>query len=156
MPETVLVHSFLSQSALKFPEKQALLQAKEQMSYGELAGRADQISQWLLRHDVQVGDRVAILTDQACDYVTSYFGIIAVGGIVIGLNTQTSEHVLEAVLSDSECSIVLSNKKFKKYASVITEQPSVRYFELDIRMLWDKDGTFEKIELPELSASPLG
>jgi len=151
MPETVLVHSFLSLSALKFPEKQALLQAKEQMSYRELAGRAEQISQWLLRHDVQVGERVAILTDQACDYITSYFGIIAVGGIVIGLNTQTSEHVLKAVLSDSECSIVLSHKKFKKYASVITEQPSVRYFELDIRMLWDEDGNFEKIELPELS-----
>lgn len=155
MPKTVLLHTFLTQSALRYPEKPVLLQAKEQVSYKELADRAGQISQWLLSHNLQLGDRVAILTDQACEYVAAYFGIVAAGGIVIGLNTQTSEHVLETVLSDSECSIVFSHKKFKKYASIINEQPSVRYFETDIEALWKQNGSLENKPLPHMSVEDI-
>lgn len=49
---------------------------------------------------LKAGSRVAIPTEQACEYVASYFGILAAGGVV-GLNTQTSDHVLSSVLSDS-------------------------------------------------------
>lgn len=151
MSETVLLHSLLTQSASKYPEKQVLLQAKEQVHYRELARRAARISQWLLQHDLQVGDRVAILTDQSCEYVAAYFGIVAAGGIVVGLNTQTSGHVLETILCDSECSIVLSHRKFKKYASIIVAQPSVRHFEPDMGALWGEGGDTCEKKLPLLN-----
>ena len=139
MQEHGLVHSFLKQSALTYPEKIALIQGAEQVTYGELARRANQISQWLLNRKIQPGDRVAILTDQACEYVAAYFGILAAGGIVVGLNTQTSNNALSSVLSDSGSSIVLSHKKFQKYASVINTQASVRHFETNIRSLWESE-----------------
>ena len=156
MPENVLIHSFLQQSALSYPDKTALKQGKEQVSYKELAQHAGQISQWLLHHNLQPGDRVAILTDQACEYVSAYFGILAAGGIVIGLNTQTSNHALSSVLADSGSSIVLSHRKFKKYASVINAQTSVRHFETDIRSLWEKDSANERITLPQISSDDIG
>ncbi len=156
MPENVLIHSFLQQSALSYPDKTALKQGKEQVSYKELARRAEQISQWLLHHDLQPGDRVAILTDQACEYVAAYFGILAAGGIVIGLNTQTSNHTLSSVLADSGCFIVLSHKKFQKFASAINAQASVRYFETDIRLLWEKENSLEQIALPRISPEDIG
>jgi len=156
MPTNTLIHSFLQQSALSFPDKTALKQGEEQVRYKELGRQAEQISQWLLRHKLLPGDRVAILTDQACEYVAAYFGILAAGGIVIGLNTQTSNHALNAVLADSGSSIVLTQRKFKKYVPVINAQKSVRHFETDIPSLWEKENSPERIALPQISPEDIG
>lgn len=151
MLENVLVHSLLQQSALSHPDKIVLIQGKERVSYGELAERAGLISQWLLSHDLQIGDRVAILTDQACEYVAAYFGILAAGGIVIGLNTQTSNHTLSTVCDDSGISIVLSHSKFQKFAAVINNQSSVRHFEINIRALWEDGKHSKRYPLPKIN-----
>ncbi len=156
MQEHGLIHSFLQQSALSYPDKIALIQGKERVSYAELARRSEMISQWLLHHNLQPGDRVAILTDQACEYVAAYFGILAGGGIVIGLNTQTSNQALSSVLSDSGSSIVLFHKKYQKYGPVINGQALVRLSETDIRSLWEDGERFERKPFPKMSSEDIG
>lgn len=151
MPTYGLVHSFLQESARSHPDKTALIQGKERVSYRTLAERADRVSQWLLHQDLQQGDRVAILTDQACEYVAAYFGILSAGGIVVGLNTQTSDHALSTVLADSGSSFVLSHKKFQKYASVVDAQQTIRSFETNIRSLWEDRVDNELRQLPQLA-----
>ncbi|MBU1057111.1 MAG: acyl--CoA ligase [Proteobacteria bacterium] len=155
MQQYDVIHSFLHQSALSHPEKIALIQKEEKVSYEELAERAEQISQWLLHHDLQPGERVAILTDDACEYVAAYFGILAAGGIAIGLNTQTSNHALSSVLADSGSCIVLSQQKFQKYASVIMAQASVRHFETTIRSLWEHGIRSEPKPLPRIHSEDI-
>ncbi|WP_339136555.1 MAG: class I adenylate-forming enzyme family protein [Candidatus Electrothrix sp. GW3-4] len=153
---TDLIHSFLFQSARSYPEKTALVQGTERVSYRELARRAERVTQWLLRHNVQPGDRVAILTEQASEYAAAYFGILAAGGIVIGLNTQTSNHALSTVLTDSGSSIVLSHKKFQKYSSIINDQDSVLRYETDIRSLWENGERFDPRTLPRINPEDIG
>lgn len=149
-----LIHSLLQQSALSYPDKISLIQGAERISYGELAERAERISQWLLHRGLNPGDRVAILTDQACEYVAAYFGIMAAAGIVVGLNTQTSDHALSQVLADSGSSIVLSHGKFQQYGSVIKAQASVLHFETNIRSLWENGEGFEH-PLPQMNSEDI-
>ena len=156
MQEHDLIHSLLQQSVFLYPDKIALIQGKERVSYSELGRRAEQISQWLLYHEIKPGDRVAILTDQACEYVAAYFGILTAGGIVIGLNTQTSNNSLSTVLADSGTSIVLSHRRFQKYASVINNQPSVCHFETNIRALWENEDRPKQKTLPQMSPEDIG
>ncbi len=150
-----LIHSFLQHSAASYPEKIALIQGEERVSYAELFRRAELISQWLMQHNLLPGDRVAILTDQASDYVAAYFGIVAAGGIVIGLNTQTSSQALSSVLADSGSSIVLSHEKYQKYAPVITDQPSVLHFETSISALWEEEMCSGRYTLPQISSEDI-
>lgn len=133
-----------------------MVQGTERVSYRELARRAERVTQWLLRHNVQPGDRVAILTEQASEYAAAYFGILAAGGIVIGLNTQTSNHALSTVLTDSGSSIVLSHKKFQKYSSIINDQDSVLRYETDIRSLWENGERFDPRTLPRINPEDIG
>ncbi len=149
MQGTGLIYTLLHDSVAKYPLKTVLVQGKERISYEELGRRAGNITSWLLEHELQPGDRIAILTDQACEYIAAYFGVMAAGGIVIGLNTQTSPKTLSAVLSSSGCSMVLSQRKFKKYAGVITEQKSVQHLELDIPSLWEKKEGHSQPDFPE-------
>ncbi len=151
MNSTGLIHSFLEQSADTRPDKTALIQGEERLSYADLAMRAERISQWLLGNALEAGDRVAILTDQAGEYVAAYFGILAAGGIVIGLNTQTSSHALSTVLSDSGASTVLSHKKYRKYRKLIQKQDAVLHYQEDIPSLWQKDRTGLPQPLPAIS-----
>lgn len=156
MVEYGLIQSFMQQSALSFPDKIALVQGEERVSYEELARRSEKISQWLLHHGLQPGDRVGILTDQACEYVAAYFGILVAGGIVVGLNTQTSNHALSVILADSGISIVLSHKKYQKYGDAINEQVSVRHFETNIRTLWENGQHRESYPLPHMNPEDIG
>jgi len=139
MSKPSLIQSYLQQAALSSPDKTALVHGKDRVSYGELYDRSEAICQWLLQNDLKVGDRVGLLTDQPCEYIAAYFGVLNAGGIVVGLNTQTSNHALHSVLEDSGISILLSHKKFLKHGSVVKEAPSVRFFETSIPALWVND-----------------
>ena len=145
----MLLHRLLQESALCLPDKDAVVHGKERLTYGELAQRSCQISQWLLSHGLQKGERVGILTDQAIDYIASYFGVVAAGGVVLGLNTQTSERALATVLADSSTSFVLSHEKYKKFSQVIKKQEAVRCLELDIPAIYQvsPEGSWSKITL---------
>jgi long-chain acyl-CoA synthetase len=156
MDKVDLIHSFLDQSAIAFPDKTAIVHSGERLSYGELSERADRICNRLLEQGLQTGDRVGLLTDHPCEYIAAYFGILRGGGTVVGLNTQTSANALRSVLHDSTISVVLSQKKFEKYGSVIEDCPAVRLFVTDITSLWEdgaEDSTFRR---PELDSGDIG
>jgi acyl-CoA synthetase (AMP-forming)/AMP-acid ligase II len=156
MPSQYLIHSFLEQSALNWPDKTALIHAKKRLSYAELAVRAGRISQWLLDKNLIPGDRVAILTEQADEYIAAYFAVLAAGGIVIGLNTQTSNHSLQTVLLDSGATIVLSNKKFRKYRNLIKKQSSVQHYQEDIPSVWQNSEHIPIRPLPDIDQDDIG
>ena len=140
MKEGTLVHSFLEQSADRFPDKPALITQGERVSYKALHDRTRKICQYLSDLKLKNGDRVAILTDQVCEYVAAYFGILEAGGIAVGLNTQTSEKALAGLLSDSECAVVFTSSRFQKYYPLIKSQKSVRHLETNIRSIWEMSG----------------
>ena len=155
MSKSNLIQSYLQQAFLSFPDKTALVNGQERVSYRELYCRSERICQWLLQKELKIGDRVGLLTDKACEYIAAYFGILNAGGIVVGLNTQTSNHALHSVLEDSGISIVLSHKKFLKHGPVVKEAPSVRLFETNIPALWENDTETEFYPHPQLNTEDI-
>ncbi|BHH86264.1 class I adenylate-forming enzyme family protein [Desulforhopalus sp. 52FAK] len=155
MSKSNLIQSYLKEASLSKPDKTALVHGQEKVSYIELYNRSEKICQWLLRNNLKAGDRVGVLTDQACEYIASYFGVLHAGGVVVGLNTQTSHHALHSVLEDSGISIVLSHKKFLKYSSVTEDAPYVRLFETDIPALWQNSTVTEVQALPQLNTEDI-
>ncbi|MCB2173729.1 AMP-binding protein [bacterium] len=140
MEDTGLIHTLLQRAAHDHPERIALVHGRERIPYRELARRAQRICCRLQADGLQFGDRVALLTDQPIEYVAAYFGTLAAGGIVVGLNTQTSERALRGLLDDCKAAVVLSQRRFSKYESVIATHPDVRHFVNDIKSLWEQDG----------------
>ncbi len=139
MDDTGLIHTLLQRAAHDHPEQIALVHGRERITYRDLARRAERVSGWLLAHGLRRGDRVALLNDQPIEYVAAYFGTLAAGGIVVGLNTQTSERALRGLLDDCEAAVVLSQRRFATYEPVIAGHPAVRHFVTDSSVLWQHD-----------------
>ncbi len=126
-----LVHHFLSTSAKTYGDKNAIVYGKTQASYCDLAGYAHTIAHWLLENGLNIGDRVAILTDNPIHYVSCYFGILQAGGIVVGLNTQTTERTLGVTIDDCTPSFVLISERSRKYLAFAESLPSTTAAEID-------------------------
>lgn len=77
----------LARSAQARPQGEALVQGARRVTYGELWGSVEATAAALRRRGLQAGDRVGILLDASPEYVAAYYGVLAAGGVVVGLNT---------------------------------------------------------------------
>lgn len=117
------VHDFLRNSAKRFPQKDAIIHAGKRYTYFRVLSTSASISSWLLKRNLALGFRAAILTDDPFEYITSYFATLMAGGIAVGMNTQTSERTLRAILTDCTPAVIFSHAKFRKYLEKISDLP---------------------------------
>jgi len=116
------VPDYLFNSAEKFPGKPAIFHGNKSLTYHELSSQAQSQAAWLIAQQLGAGFRGGILSDDPFEYVSAYFAIQLAGGIVVGLNTQTSERSLKALMTDSGISVVFTQKKFHRFLSPVASQ----------------------------------
>jgi long-chain acyl-CoA synthetase len=128
----VLIFEYLERAAQRFPAKIALIRGADRYTYKQLSHAANGVASWLAARRYPLGFRVGILTDDPFVYVSLYFGIQQAGGIVVGLNTQTSELSLMASLGDCGAAVVFADSKFARLlAKVAVHLPSLRHIVCD-------------------------
>ncbi len=113
----MLLQNYLEQAAAGTPDKNVLIYGDKRVTYGRLLAAARSIAGWLMQKGVQPGFRGALLTDDPFEYVASYFAILLAGGVVVGVNTQTSNKALAYTLADSGASTLIVHKKYAPYLS---------------------------------------
>ncbi|MBM3310032.1 MAG: acyl--CoA ligase [Candidatus Aminicenantes bacterium] len=128
----MLVHDYLLQAAKRSPEKPAVFYGRKSLTYHELASGAQSQASWLISRELGTGFRGGILTDDPLAYVSAYFAIQMAGGIVVGLNTQTSERSLKTLCGHSGLSVLFTHKKFHRYLSPLASRlPSLKWIVSD-------------------------
>lgn len=109
------LHSYLSERALRTPDKIAVVQGNRRITYGEMDKRISQLSSFLLGK-VKPGDRIGILSENSPEYIIAYFGIQKAGGISVGINHLYSSHEAKIILNNCHASILFVGKKYFKVA----------------------------------------
>jgi long-chain acyl-CoA synthetase len=89
------------------PEHPALVYEDQTITYGDLIGRINRLSNALIKFGVGKGDPVAILMGNRPEFVISYFAVIRVGGIAVTLNPMSTDHELSHYLMESKPSVVI-------------------------------------------------
>ncbi len=117
----MLLQNYLLDSAERYPDSPVLLYGGKTVSYRELISAACSVAKWLNDLDLERGFRGAILTEDPFEYFAAYFGTLMAGGVVVGLNTQTSRRVLSYTINDSDASVLLANKKYARVISASLE-----------------------------------
>ncbi len=108
----MLIYNYLLNSAEKYPENPVLLHAGRIVRYSRLAEASRSVASWLCSRRFEQGFRAAILTEDPFEYFAAYFAILMAGGIVVGLNSQTSRRSLAYFLNDSGASVLFANGKY--------------------------------------------
>lgn len=141
----MLICEYLKRAAHRFPAKTALVRGKDRYTYKQLCQAANRVANWLIARRYQPGFRAGILTDDPFEYISLYFGIQQAGGIVVGLNTQTSERSLLATLKDCSAAVVFASSNFALYLHKVSGKlPSLKHIVCDSEEAGREVGSFSE------------
>ncbi|MBM9605739.1 class I adenylate-forming enzyme family protein [Desulfopila inferna] len=147
----MLVHNLLQNSADRAGGKAALIYDSKRVTYRSLAAYSRQTADLLTEEGLKIGDRVAILTDNPAHYIACYFGIMQAGGIVVGLNTLTSERSLQKVLSDCQPSFLLVSGRSKKYSRyILSHWETIKILDIETPVARVEKGIYNTLAKPSL------
>ncbi|MDE3130411.1 MAG: long-chain fatty acid--CoA ligase [Acidobacteriota bacterium] len=91
----------LSDAASREPERVAVKLDDFALSYALLEQAAKRVAALLEQHDVQPGDRVALMLPNVPHFVVAYYGILRAGAVVVPLNVLNKRREVEYYLRDS-------------------------------------------------------
>jgi long-chain acyl-CoA synthetase len=120
------------------------------VTYSELAERVRMLSDYLIEHGVQRGDRIAILSESRPEWVVAFFAAIRSGAIVVPLDTRLTPTELSSILADAEPRILFVSSQLAETARSLQQQSA---FFMEIVVVDKKEGPSHFPELDQLRAS---
>ena len=97
----MLVHEILEFSCHRLPEKTALIEGDEKLTYSKLQSQVEALSARLAELGVVKGDRVALLFPNCLEFCTSYFAAMRLGAIVVPLNNRLAPQEFTYIVNDA-------------------------------------------------------
>ncbi|MDE2465416.1 MAG: long-chain-acyl-CoA synthetase [Alphaproteobacteria bacterium] len=95
------ISDIIEDFARRQPERPAILFEGRTISYRELNEAANRFSRWALGQNIRRGDVVALLMENAPEYLMAWLGIVKLGGVVALLNTHVRDRALAHALDVS-------------------------------------------------------
>jgi len=109
----VNIGQILTKRAHINPDLEALydVSAGRRFTYAELNDRTNQVAS-ALSGRVKQGDRVALLMMNSHEFITAFFAIAKLGGVVVPLNWRLVPDELEFILKDSGTTVLFYGEEF--------------------------------------------
>jgi long-chain acyl-CoA synthetase len=98
--------TFLAAQAVSQPDRTALVCGDQSMTFRELHEASDRVATGLRDVGVKIGDRVAMLLPNRCEFVLLFMAIVKCGGIALPLNHRLSAKELRLIVEDAEPALI--------------------------------------------------
>ncbi|MBN1972121.1 MAG: acyl--CoA ligase [Sedimentisphaerales bacterium] len=129
--EPVLVHEWLRRSAMRFPDKNALICNHQRWTYKALDKHTDYLAGFLRDMQIHRHDKVVIFLENSSETVISMYGILKAGAIFIILAGSLKEMKLKYILQNSEaCALITHTSK----AEIVSK--ALDNLRRDIKIIW--------------------
>ena len=122
-----LIHSFLENSAVRFPDKIAIIHDDVRVTYRGLNLQADSLAHHLVASGIGKGDRIALLLGNGVDYVTAYYAVLKSGAVAAPLSTGLKPNGLRELIDHLEPSAIVTHRKFERLLkAAAVETPTLK------------------------------
>ncbi|RKG82882.1 AMP-dependent synthetase [Corallococcus exercitus] len=138
----VSLGDIVHRSALRWPERTALVDGDLELSYAELDRRSNAFAHYLLAQGLPQGARIAMLCGNSAQMVTAFVGIYKSGLVWVPINTGLSVEAVRYILEHAEATHAVIDAEF-------LAKPG-------LRAMLDALGTRIIVCVPEGQASPGG
>jgi long-chain acyl-CoA synthetase len=132
----------LRESAARTPHKPAVICGDQVITYEAFDRSTDALARWLLRQDVEPGDRVALHWCNSIDAATLYFGCFKAGLIAVPVNNRLKPAEIAYILGHSRAKLCFS----QPHMSPLCEE--IRGECADLRQLYT---SLPDLDAPELA-----
>ncbi len=117
---------FLRDSALRFPDKTALVASGRRLTYSQLDDLSDELAQGLIDRGIARGDRVVLFLDNSAEAVVSVFAVLKAGAVFSPVNPSTKADKLAYILNNCRAHGLITQQKTAAVAADAVEgAPSV-------------------------------
>jgi fatty-acyl-CoA synthase len=107
VPETP-IDDYLTVAAARYPHKPALIFMDRVWTYAELLTQVDAVAGHLQQvAQVQVGDRVLLMSQNCPQFVAGFLAILRCGAVVVPINPMSTAAELEHYIDDSGAKVAL-------------------------------------------------
>ncbi len=86
LPQTL--PQVIRQAAARFPQRSAIVDGPQTITYADLAQRSEDLARALLAQGVQVGDRVAVWAPNQAEWILAACGALMAGAVLVPINTR--------------------------------------------------------------------
>ena len=107
-PATSLWHN-LAVSALRFPDKPALVFFDQVMTYAELLRQAERLAATLHRLGVKKGDRVLLNLQNCPQWVVAHFAILRANAVVVPVNPMNRAEELKHYITNPDVKVAVTS-----------------------------------------------
>ncbi|MDY7094443.1 MAG: MupA/Atu3671 family FMN-dependent luciferase-like monooxygenase [Acidobacteriota bacterium] len=111
VPEPLLVHEMFRRQARCTPQRPALLFADQELTYGQVDERSDQLAALLRQRGVKVEDKVALCAERSAGLVVALLAILKTGAAYLPLDPTYPEERLRYMLQDSGARLLLTEPR---------------------------------------------
>jgi len=111
----MLVQEFLERSALRTPDKVALVCDGKRFTYTQIDTSANRIANYLIRKGLKRGDRVVVYLPNCEEAVCSIFGILKAGGVFVMLNPTAKYDKVVQILNNCQASAIIAYEKDREF-----------------------------------------
>ena len=117
----MLVKGFLEVSALRSPEKTALVCGGRRLTYQEIDRSADALAGGLRQLGLVRGDRVVIHAENSVEAVLAIFGTLKAGGVFVVVNPTIKSEKLAYIAADCQAKVIVSSRR-----AIVESQAALR------------------------------
>jgi len=111
-PKNSCIHQLFESQAARAPEAVAAVFKYEQLSYGELNAKANQLAHYLQGLGVGPDARVGICVERSLEMVIGILAVLKAGGAYVPLDPQYPNERLEFMLEDAQVQALLTQGQF--------------------------------------------
>ncbi len=104
----------LDEAVKRYGKKTAVTMGDSRLSYAQLDEASNKIANALIGVGVGKGDRVAMLLSNSPEFVTTYLGVVKIGGIAVPLDTKYKPAELASLFDDSQPGVLVAESSLLK------------------------------------------
>ena len=111
------LYDTLSESAKKYPDKPAVIDDQETVSYRELLERADLLAALMKnRYSLQEQEQIGILMSNSANAVAVFYAAMKLGCIALMINTKFREQEILGYLNSMEARVLFCDERWESKA----------------------------------------
>jgi amino acid adenylation domain-containing protein/FkbM family methyltransferase len=107
------IHQLVEEQAARTPDAVAVVFEGQQLTYGELDARANQLAHYLRRLGVGPETLVGVCMERSLELVVSLLGVLKAGGAYVPLDRSYPSERLAFILDDVRAPVVLIQERLK-------------------------------------------
>lgn len=156
---TMLVQDFLEQTAIRLPDKTALVCNGKRLTYKEIDTMANRLANALRAHGIWRGDRVAIYLNNSIESIVAIFATLKSGGVFVVINHTTKRDKLAYILNNCRASVLITEDRKSDMVIGVTEGcPTIRLNifigkdSSDVKKIVQQERTVSKLNFTDIQA----